>query len=420
MISDVIKWLKQHSDLNWALADQGMVSASNFLTGILLARYLGIGEFGRFTLVWLVAEFFHSIQHALIIVPMMSMGPKQAASKKRKYFGAVMAQQACLAVVVTVVLLFGAIATAPLAPEWHLERLALPLSCAVFTFQTQNFLRRYFFTQTRGLAAFLCDMIRYPGQVMILVWLFHGQDMDTVDALWVITAASGIASAVAVAGVQRPEWNKAVLLEVTRGHWDLAKWLVCSTMLRYATQNLFIMVSGAVLGASAAGGLRVTQILVGAVNVLLLGLENVIPIRAAERLKEGGREGLVAYLKRFALLGGVGTGIIVGIAAAAPTFWLELLFGAEFVGYAHLVFWWSATFMLIFLDRPAGYGLRALEQTRPFFWSQFWAVVFAAMFSYPLIQNFGLVGAMTGIVLMTFLRTSIVNVAYMRNVSRLA
>jgi len=31
-----------------------MVSGVNFLTGILLARYLGIEEFGRFALVWSV------------------------------------------------------------------------------------------------------------------------------------------------------------------------------------------------------------------------------------------------------------------------------------------------------------------------------------------------------------------------------
>ena len=32
--------------INWALADQAMLSGINFLTGILLARYLGITEFG--------------------------------------------------------------------------------------------------------------------------------------------------------------------------------------------------------------------------------------------------------------------------------------------------------------------------------------------------------------------------------------
>ena len=44
--------LSRYSHVNWALADQTMVSGVNFLTGILLARYLGVEEFGRFTLAW--------------------------------------------------------------------------------------------------------------------------------------------------------------------------------------------------------------------------------------------------------------------------------------------------------------------------------------------------------------------------------
>ena len=74
--------LKRHSHVNWALADQAMVSGVYFLTGILLARYLGLEEFGRFTLAWMAVLFANSIQHAMIIAPMMSIGPKQSAAER--------------------------------------------------------------------------------------------------------------------------------------------------------------------------------------------------------------------------------------------------------------------------------------------------------------------------------------------------
>ncbi len=69
--------LARYSHVNWALADQTMVSGVNFLTGILLARYLGVEEFGRFTLAWMAVLFVNGIQHAAINSPMMSIGPKQ-------------------------------------------------------------------------------------------------------------------------------------------------------------------------------------------------------------------------------------------------------------------------------------------------------------------------------------------------------
>jgi len=48
VIKKVYSLACSYSHVNWALADQAMVSGSNFITGILLARTLGIAEFGRF------------------------------------------------------------------------------------------------------------------------------------------------------------------------------------------------------------------------------------------------------------------------------------------------------------------------------------------------------------------------------------
>ena len=128
----------------------------------------------------------------------------------------------------------------------------------------------------------------------------------------------------------------------------------------------------------------------------------------------------MAYLWRFTLLAGLAIGLIVGIAAAAPVFWFEFLYGAEFVEHADLVIWWAFAFMLSFLNRPAGYGLRATEHTRPIFWAQLWAAVFSVVCSYPLAHHFGLLGVMTGIVVLNAFRSGIVIMAFQKHVSRLA
>ena len=38
--------------VNWAFADQVVVSGANFITGLILARGLGLEGFGVFTLAW--------------------------------------------------------------------------------------------------------------------------------------------------------------------------------------------------------------------------------------------------------------------------------------------------------------------------------------------------------------------------------
>ncbi|MCG8391989.1 MAG: hypothetical protein MI745_02810, partial [Pseudomonadales bacterium] len=90
--------IRAYSHVNWALMDQGVISGVNFLSGILLARFLGIVEFGIFTIAWLVIEFLQSMQHSLIVAPMMSIAPKYSAEERPAYMGAVIVHQVCFSV----------------------------------------------------------------------------------------------------------------------------------------------------------------------------------------------------------------------------------------------------------------------------------------------------------------------------------
>src|ERR1700677_2281945 len=73
----------------WALADQVIVSGSNFLSNILLARILGIEEFGRYVLAWTIVLFVQGLQCSTVSSAMLSIGPKLDAEEARSYFGAI-------------------------------------------------------------------------------------------------------------------------------------------------------------------------------------------------------------------------------------------------------------------------------------------------------------------------------------------
>ncbi len=159
MLRQATRLIGRHSHVNWALADQAMVSAVNFMTGILVARYLGIEELGRFTLAWMVVLFAYSIQHAAINSPMMSIGPKQAEADAPAYYGAVVFQQLVLGISTFAIVWTGVALSDLVFPEWQVAGLALPLACAAIAFQFQDFLRRCFFTRRRGMIAFTNDAV---------------------------------------------------------------------------------------------------------------------------------------------------------------------------------------------------------------------------------------------------------------------
>ena len=65
--------------------DQAMVSGSNFLLGIFLIRYLGLAEYGIFTLLWMIVLFALGINQAFIIKPLLSIAPKLKGLKQEQY-----------------------------------------------------------------------------------------------------------------------------------------------------------------------------------------------------------------------------------------------------------------------------------------------------------------------------------------------
>ena len=84
-----------------ALLDQAFISAINFGTGLLLARFLGMGGYGEFVLAYGIILFFSGMQMAFVISPMMTIGPTQPDSDKAPYYRAIILQQFGFALLLT-------------------------------------------------------------------------------------------------------------------------------------------------------------------------------------------------------------------------------------------------------------------------------------------------------------------------------
>lgn len=398
MIAGALRLFSRYSHVNWALADQAMVSGVNFATNILLARFLGLEEFGRFTLAWMVVLFVNSIQQAVIIQPMMSVGPMQTKEDEADYYGAVALQQVIFGGAVFALVWVGTAVAAMAFPEWHLGGLALPLACAALAFQLQECMRRYFFTLGRGGMAFAVDALRYLGQLAVLFWLFRTVSMDTEGTLWVITGLAGAAVLAAIPVLGPITWRREVFRATAERHWRSSKWLIGSALMQWTTGNLFILVSGAMLGAWAVGALKAAQNLIGVSHILIRGLENVMPVRASMHFHKGGKKALIGYLWRVGLLSELVIGAIAVTAAVAPELWLSLVFGDEYREYGYLLQWYAVRYALFFVTLPLQAGLRAIERTDTIFWASVARTIFSTLAVYPLISLLGLLGVMIGLV----------------------
>src|SRR5690606_29672496 len=93
------KLINHHRNAKWAFADQAIVSGNNFLTGILLARFMGPEVFGIFVVMQSILLYANSFQGALIFQPMMSAAPQLPETEKHQYLQGVFALQLMLSLV---------------------------------------------------------------------------------------------------------------------------------------------------------------------------------------------------------------------------------------------------------------------------------------------------------------------------------
>src|ERR1035437_7769309 len=174
----------------WALTAQAVVSATNLLTNVMLARFMGLREFGIFALAWMSVLFVNSLQTALIISPMMSIGPKQEEKDRPSYFGAVVFQELALVSFCFVLVFVALKISSNFFRHSDLQQLALPLAVSAFAYQLQDFLRRYFFATRQSRRALADDALSYLSQLPILLLLHRARHLTSATALWVMAGTS--------------------------------------------------------------------------------------------------------------------------------------------------------------------------------------------------------------------------------------
>jgi O-antigen/teichoic acid export membrane protein len=381
----------------WALTDQAVVSATNFLTSLMLVRFMGLREFGIFALAWMSVLFVNSLQNALVIAPMMSIGSKQEEKDRPSYFGAVIFQEIVLVSFCFVLVLVALKVFSNVFHHPELQQLALPLAVSAFAYQMQDFIRRCFFATRQSHRALADDALSYLTQLPILFLLHRAGYLTSATALWAMAGTSLLGVLVGSLWVEPFQFHWQWIKAVSRRHWKSSRWLAGSALMIWTSGNLFVVAAPVYYGAAAAGVLRASQNLMGVTHVWFQGLDNVVPVETARRLREGGVNSMLAYTRSILLKWGGLTLLFAIVMAVAPGFWLRLMYGPQMAQYGYILRLYALLYVFIFVGAPLRAGLQALEFTVPIFWSYLAMTAFAFVFAVPMAKWMGLNGTMLGL-----------------------
>jgi O-antigen/teichoic acid export membrane protein len=391
--------LYHRDSLLWGIADQGMVSGANFASNIVLARALGLRAFGEYSLAWMVVVFSCVVQDALIVHPMLTLGPKQAPGDRPRYFGTVISFSAFTALAMFLVILGLAQAGGALALLPGLGQCALPLAGATSAFLLQNVLRYYFFTRSRPVAAFRCDAFSYFGKLLALLVLAGTAGLSVERALTVSCLASAGAVAVSLFSLGEVRCDSRVFLSVAARHWHFGKWLAGSALVRWVDSDWYTWMAGGLLGIAAVGALRAAQNISNLLQLFFMGLESVVTPRAAGIYHERGRLRLYEYMHRIGRPVGLVAALVITPMVIAPGECLRLFYGETYAAGGAVLRWLALSQGLVFLMCLFQIMIRTLEVTKVLLFAGVATVLFNLLASFPLVDQLGAEGAAIGILL---------------------
>ncbi|HEX4123613.1 MAG TPA: polysaccharide biosynthesis C-terminal domain-containing protein [Tepidisphaeraceae bacterium] len=382
----------------WALQDQVLISGTNFLTMVWVARGLDVSAFGEFTLVFSGLLFANMYQTALMTQPHNVLGTSRSGRAYARFTTDTFIIQLLLALGQGVLAL--AAAWFAFQRGWHCAPLLLALAPSIAAWQLQEFVRRVLYTEGRTAAAFLNDLISYGGQsaaIFVLLWLHR---LTGPSALYALAATSAAAAMLGVWQVHRSFSPSFHLAAAARECWQFGKWLAAAETLTWLSSlQMYFYLAAVILGPWASGELKGAQILFGPTRVFSFFLCTVLPIQFTQKLLAGGDRALDRQFRQVILLALPPLAGYCGLVAlfAAPL--LHLTYGKSYTGNPHVLALYSVVAFLNYLQLVVAAALTAKHMTRQIFLGSAVGAAIALVVSYPLILWLGIDGALAAMIL---------------------
>jgi O-antigen/teichoic acid export membrane protein len=390
-----MKLLRTHGKRLTVLADQALVSGSNFVLGIVLARVLGLEGYGEYALAWMVVLFASSLHQAFMVSPLYVLMPVQ--QDRGAYAAALLRVQNVISWAAGTVL-FGALW---IAQATKLVPLELPVIASIaavaVAFIHQDMLRRVLFALDRTRAALVLDLVAYGAQVPLVLVAAQLGAVQVSDHLFLIAAALAGPAIVVHLHLARTLSGSMALRQVVAQHWVHGRHLLATAVLQWSSGNVFIAAAGGLLGPAAVGALRMAQNLVGLLHVLFLALENRIPLEAA-RIRHGEGDGaMLVYMRGTALQAALPTLLLLVALVAFRQPLLELAYGKGHGEASEVLVAFAGLYVLIFLGTFLRFTIRTLQRNQVILLSYVITTVFSAVAAQPMVKSFGLAGVMAGL-----------------------
>jgi O-antigen/teichoic acid export membrane protein len=384
-----------------ALLDYGLYSGSNFLLGILLARWMAPEQYGAYALAFSIYILVTFLYQALVLEPVSVFSGTTYSHNLRDYLSSGVWLHWAVSAVIC--LLLGGTAIAAKF-WWHSDASAMAFAgiTAATPFVLIHALgrRSFYLKLSPGPAAFgssfYCILV-VAGAFLLnkLGWLTA---FSAFLAMGFAALVGGFIMAIQLNARLEPATEPVHLQEVWKKHWKYGKWALGTCIVGWIPTYVYIPLVSKISGLAATAELRALMNLGGPVLQTFAALSVLFLPMAARMQVQEGRKAFTSLTRRLTALfvGGAVVYWMILIPLRRPVF--NLLYAGKYMDATSLLPLLAAETVIWSAALGPAIVLRAMESPRSLFIANAAASVVAIVFGIPATRFFGLRGVIWSMV----------------------
>lgn len=298
-ISQGIRRLVANRQALSAFLSQVVAAGASLLISVVVIRYLGLEEFGRFSVAALIIIIIRNLAEALIFSPMSSIGPKLNSFTTVSYRGFVLLNAIGFFFISSLIiwLVLWVVGKANNLPWLADISFVVGLACALSGLS--DFFRRQQFIIGAPGRSFAMETLRYGLNLgLIGSILYFDPRLFTSKIAILIAAVAAFAPALwGYASYGKWVLSRKMNRAAWWRHWNFIRWMIPGVGLETVQSNFPSFYVAAALGEGGLGLVRAAQQVTAVLNLPVNALTQVIPAIAAARITKQGHLKTRKFLK---------------------------------------------------------------------------------------------------------------------------
>ncbi|HZP61776.1 MAG TPA: lipopolysaccharide biosynthesis protein [Terriglobales bacterium] len=382
-----------------AIADQGLIAASNFLLAVLLGRQLRADAYGAWALAFEIFLLLAVLHAAFVLEPMTVFGAADYKECTREYLGTLLRVHSWT-MIITGAALAGAAGVIYFAGSHELAKAMFGMAISTPIVLVFWVVRRTFYIELNpggsvfGAAVYSAVLLAGLG----VCYRFH---LLSPFVAFVLTGIAGLVTIPVLLARIKPVFNSTngpSYKDTASQHWTYGRWALGSSVASWATAASFYFLLTSFRGLSATGTLKALLNISSPIGTAFVAL-SLLTLPYAAKIQAGeDSEAMLKFTGRITVLymGGTAMYFLVITLLRGPL--LHLMYGSKYGELAGLIPWIALGMILRIGATAQAVTLRALKTPSLVFAAYGISLLAAVVVGVPATWAYGLQGTVVAYV----------------------